>query len=126
MLSVNLINAALKNVVPIETNGLQDKIMVQEWEEERKRHAVKIVCQLKKATVSKSEILRVEFTPLLLELSKSERDKISKKQDVKKIIQYVKDIVEDLNKFSDDILFAYSGWDLAAGNIWEFKIKWFI
>lgn len=126
MLFVEVFNDELKRVVPVETNGLLDKIRIQDWDTERKKHASRLVLQLKVATVSKSEFLHVNFTPLHFSLTKSECENISEQRDVKEISQYVEDIIKDLNMLTKKILFEFGGLDLTDDDIWKWDIDWYI
>lgn len=125
MLLVEALNDALKSV-PNETNGLLDKIRTQEWNEARKKQAIRLVLQLKVATVSKSEFLRVNFTTLHFALTKSECENISEQRDVREISQYVEDIIKDLNMLTKKILFEFGEFDLTDDDIWKWDIDWYI
>lgn len=112
MLFVNLFNDALKKV-PSIGNALEKLIQVQKWDEKRTEYAIDIVQQLKKSSLRNSNppTLEVVFEPLYLTLVSTEIEEISKEWDMDKVECYVKELINNINELSSEIVFCYAGYE---------------
>ena len=126
MLFVNLFNDALKKV-PSIGNALEKLIQVQKWDEKRTEYAIDIVQQLKKSSLRNSNppTLEVVFEPLYLTLVSTEIEEISKEWDMDKVERYVKELINNINELSSEIVFCYAGYEYDE-SVCEIEIYWYI
>ncbi|MCI8654370.1 MAG: hypothetical protein HFJ48_00610 [Clostridia bacterium] len=126
MLFVNLFNDALKKV-PSIGNALEKLIQVQKWDEKRTEYAIDIVQQLKKSSLRNSNppTLEVVFEPLYLTLVSTEIGEISKEWDMDKVECYVKELINNINELSSEIVFCYARYEYDE-SVCEIEIYWYI
>lgn len=131
MLLVKVLKEALRQV-PVITNGIMKMVEVQKWDEDRKKLAVDILWELKQDSVcepkeSTIEIVDGRFGPLYLTFIPTELDKISIERDMNKIVEYVKDVIKDINELTCDIVLEYDDYNYdESDDVFEAEICWYI
>lgn len=131
MLLVKVLKEALRQV-PVITNGIMKMVEVQKWDEDRKKLAVDILWELKQDSVCEPEESTIEivdgrFGPLYLTFIPTELDKISIERDMNKIVEYVKDVIKDINELTCDIVLEYDDYNYdESDDVFEAEICWYI
>lgn len=107
---------------------------MQKWDEERIKHATEIVEGLDETALAevdddmpKENYPYVRFVPLYLTLISSELDKISMERNINEIVQYIEELINDINQFSYEIVLQYGGHEYDEEiDMFETQIDWYI
>lgn len=131
MLLVKVFANAVRQV-PVIAKGIMKMVEVQKWDEDRKKLAVDILWELKQDSVCEPEESTIEivdgrFGPLYLTFIPTELDKISIERDMNKIVEYVKDVIKDINELTCDIVLEYDNYNYdESDDVFEAEICWYI
>ncbi len=121
---VKLLNNAILEVPKLEVK-LEQAIEEQDWDEQKKEYLKQIVRQLREPKLckfNKGNYGFISFEPLTLEVSIE-----SEILDVNKIHRYFEEMIADLNKISNDIVFELSNFcKYSLKETWSIKIDWYI
>jgi len=102
MLLISALNDAILEL-PVEVKRLKTLIENIPWSNEKKTYALQIIRQLNTPKLDGFNdmiICKVRFKPLLLTLTLSEVERISKEKDKKAVIEYIEGILKDINQMS--------------------------
>jgi len=123
MLLISALNDAILEL-PVEVKRLKTLIENIPWSNEKKTYALQIIRQLNTPKLA-GFICKVRFKPLLLTLTLSEVERISKEKDKKAVIEYIEGILKDINQMSSLIRLMYGGHDFEHSD-WTIYIDFYI
>ena len=127
MLLISALNDAILEL-PVEVKRLKTLIENIPWSNEKKTYALQIIRQLNTPKLDGFNdmiICKVRFKPLLLTLTLSEVERISKEKDKKAVIEYIEGILKDINQMSSLIRLMYGGHDFEHSD-WTIYIELYI
>jgi len=130
MTLLKLFNNSLKEL-PTISKKLENLIMLQRWDEKKAQQAVKIIRQLQHTNLVESNNCLsynyVHLAELTITLSPSECDIDNSTtfgpENILQGDQYIKDLLTDVNRISEDIQFSLGGHSYTNKEC-KFSISW--
>ena len=113
--------------LPEELKRLENKIEA-DWSDEKKKYAMELIREMNNPELdgfTDMKLHRINFSPLVLVLSFSEVERISKEKEKEAVMQYIEGILKDINQMSRLIYLSYSEHYIET-DCWEIMIEWFI
>lgn len=113
--------------LPEELKRLENKIEA-DWSDEKKKYAMELIREMNNPELdgfTDMKFHRINFSPLVLVLSFSEVERISKEKEKEAVMQYIEGILKDINQMSRLIYLSYSEHYIET-DCWEIMIEWFI